>query len=313
MKTKSFSIATTGAACFLLALTDAAPVQIATDANNVRTITAPGYQAIVAADGCLTNLRIDGQEFLKPGVSISRGSYFHQAGALKLPEITQPSDNTLVASSDKAEIRYEFASHAMTWTIVNKTDKGMSFFLIFDPSVVTSVMNDKGDTARPAVANNWQKTIWFAGKSRLEISGSTKLWGPWAGPYQVWEAWLQPNQTRTIEFKIGQASEAETAKLAKPTAPAPAPAPVAAPAKPPQEKPPIGPTTGTVLENDIQNLLFKIARDADPKRPLTYNISVLTEVFLNGKPAKLDAIRKGMKVTVTSSDGKAADRVDATD
>ena len=54
-----------------------------------RRITTANYDAIVAANGSLTNLRINGVEFFQPTVSISRGSYFFQNGVVDIPSVQQ--------------------------------------------------------------------------------------------------------------------------------------------------------------------------------------------------------------------------------
>jgi hypothetical protein len=190
------------------------PVAVSNRTAAGRTIQQPGYEAVVADDGCLTNLRLAGLEFLKPGVNISRGTYFHQNGALKLPAITEPAGNVIAASGDKAAVRYEFAPSNLAWQVTNKTGAPMQFFIIFDPAVNT-VMNENGEVAKPAVKKNWSHTIWFRGAARLEITGGSKLWGPWAGPYQVWEASLGPKETRTIRLTIGQRTADEAAKIAQ--------------------------------------------------------------------------------------------------
>ena len=53
-----------------------------------RRAQTDAYEAVVEGDGCLTHLRVDGVEFLKPGVGISRGAYFHQQDTAKLPDVS---------------------------------------------------------------------------------------------------------------------------------------------------------------------------------------------------------------------------------
>src|SRR6185312_9775262 len=55
--------------------------------NGAYRIQAPGYEARVESDGCLTSLRVRGVELLHSGGKISRGGYFFQAKPLKLPDI----------------------------------------------------------------------------------------------------------------------------------------------------------------------------------------------------------------------------------
>ena len=67
----------------------------------------------------------------------------------------------------------------------------MILFVVFD-AAVKGVINDKGEKARPPTVAAWGQTTWLQGKSKLQISGSDKLWGPWGG-LQVWEADLAAN------------------------------------------------------------------------------------------------------------------------
>ena len=98
-------------------------------------VSAADYDARIEPDGCLTNLRIGGREFLAPGVSISRGSYFFLGGPLKLKKVERMSDNVVVASSDEASIRYEFGDNEMTWQLTNKSNDAMVLFIVFAKEV----------------------------------------------------------------------------------------------------------------------------------------------------------------------------------
>jgi eukaryotic-like serine/threonine-protein kinase len=185
-------------------------VTITADKGGYR-IRAPKYEAVVEADGCLTNLRVGGTEFLWVGGPISRGSYFFQGGALKLPTVEQPAANVVTAKGDKASVRYEFGPDALTWTVTNATDAPMPFFLVFDRGV-KAVLGETGDWAKTPAVKDWQTTTWFAGKSRLKITGSNRLWGPFEDNHQVWHAELAPHETRKLVLEPGAASDDEVAK-----------------------------------------------------------------------------------------------------
>jgi hypothetical protein len=51
----------------------------------------------------------------------------------------------------------------------------------------------------------------------------------------------------------------------------------------------------------------------DRKKTTTYGITQFTKIVVNGKSAKFDEIKEGMKVSVNSTDGKTATRIDADD
>jgi len=175
-------------------------------------VSAAGYDARVEADGCLTNLRIDGREFLAPGVSISRGSYFFQGGPLKLTKLERAADNVVVASSDAASIRYEFGETEMVWQLTNKSAEPMVFFLVFAKDV--DAVLDGSDVAFAVPVNHdWSEVAFVAGDAKLQIHGCDKLWGPWEGPHQVCQVSLRPKEEKQITLSVGRVSSAERASI----------------------------------------------------------------------------------------------------
>ncbi|HEX2952029.1 MAG TPA: hypothetical protein VHV83_21045 [Armatimonadota bacterium] len=199
-------------ACGLMSC--AADVTISKTGDN-QQVKATRYEATVAADGCMTNLRIGGVDILKSGISISRGAYFYQDGTLKLSTIEQPTPTSLSAKSDKAAISYAFAEDAITCTLTNATDKPMSFYLVFDTAVST-IANQQGTIVRTPINVNLPTSTWFvAKKTKLTITGGSRVWGPWSGVYPVWEATLAPNETRKAVLTISDPNAGEQAQLAK--------------------------------------------------------------------------------------------------
>jgi serine/threonine protein kinase len=204
------------------AVTEAEATQVASVTKEVR-IRQAKYDATIEDDGCLTSLKVGGVEFLKPGVDVSRGFYFHQGDLVKLPTVDRPAPNVVTAKGDKAAIRYEFGPDTLTLTATNSTNQPMAFFAVLDPETVGAVLNDDGEWAkvpverRPdePVEKKWQTNTWFAGEARLKISGGTKIWGPWSNEdLQVWEATLAPQETRKVVLEVGTASNAEKVKVA---------------------------------------------------------------------------------------------------
>jgi serine/threonine protein kinase len=195
------------------------------DLNQIARVTwehrvqKPGYEAVVASDGCLTSLRLGGAELLWVGTRTSRGVYFlDQSGTLKLPDINEEGPDLVTAKSDKASIRYEFGPDSLTWTLSNRTDKPLSFFAVFGPAV-TVVSDDKGDWAKTPTKQDWKTTTWYAGTSKVTITGGTSIWGPWGeGPpgqaFQVWDGTLQPKETRQVVLKVDAVTGAEANKVA---------------------------------------------------------------------------------------------------
>jgi eukaryotic-like serine/threonine-protein kinase len=185
-----------------------------------RRAQTDAYEAVVEGDGCLTHLRVDGVEFFKPGVGISRGSYFHQQDTLKLPDVTQSEAAVITAQGEKAAIRYEFGPEKMTWALENKTNAGMAFYVVFD-TAVQAVKNGKDEWAKiPATAQpdaldpKWGATTWYAGRAWVKFTGGSRVWGPWEQKYQVWEASLAPHEKRTVTVEVGLTTKEEAEKAA---------------------------------------------------------------------------------------------------
>lgn len=178
-----------------------------------RIVKTSVYQATVESDGCMTHLVIGGQEFFASNAGISRGSYFYQNGALRLGNVTQAKDNTVTAESDKASIRYEFSDTGIAWTLKNRTDGAMAFFIVFVPEVKAARAAD-GKYVPTVVNANWGESAWFRNKARLELKGGNKQWGPWNGNHQVWEASLAPQEERRIELTVGEATAEELKTIA---------------------------------------------------------------------------------------------------
>lgn len=186
---------------------DASGVAVTREGNTHHVITAK-YEAVIADDGCMSNLLVGGLEFFKAGVGSSRGSYLHQGEPLKLPTIERPAENAIAARSDRAAIRYEFTTDSMVWSVENNTDEPMKFFIVFDPEVTT----EKGEVRGTVLAHEGPKSIWFRDKSQLEIDGGTRFWGPWRG-CMMWDAALAAREKRQISFKIGAPSETDPARI----------------------------------------------------------------------------------------------------
>jgi len=78
------------------------------------------------------------------------------------------------------------------------------------------------------------------------------------------------------------------------------------PTKPPPR------TYDTVANIDTEKFTIDVL-GKDGKKTTTYGITQFSKIVVNGKPGKFDAVKKGMKVSVNSTDGKTASRIDADD
>ncbi|MDB5311763.1 MAG: pknB 12 [Gemmataceae bacterium] len=200
---------------------------LVTRAGPARRVQTELYDATIDSDSCMPSLRVDGVEVMRANIDVSRGAYFLPGFKLPPFDIKQPSPATIAAQSDKAAIQYDFTPTKMTWTVENRSDQGMPFFIVMDTSV-TAVRNGKDEWAKtPAHSGNeidpkWATTTWFAGRAKLKLTGGTKAWGPWQDKYQVWEASLAPKEKRVITVELGLTDAAEATKLGELTGVKPA-------------------------------------------------------------------------------------------
>lgn len=166
-------------------------------------VEAAGYRATVAADGYLTNLGVGGEEFLLPGVDISRGTYFFQGGVVKLAKVARDGADAVLSEGPAAKVRYAFADTGMTWTVENRTDKPMHFFAILPESIDLAMGPDGVATDMPA-PRDWSESRWFGEESKVAFStqGPARQWG-WKRNSTVWEVLLKARETRVIEVKVG--------------------------------------------------------------------------------------------------------------
>ena len=175
-------------------------------------VRASGYEVQVEPDGCLTSLRIGGREFLAPGVSISRGSYFYQNGPLKLTSIKRPSSNSIEASGDIASVRYEFGDDSMSWHLTNRSDSPLVLFFVFSKEA-EALLDHDDEAFLPPVTQQWNEATVVVGDGKLTIHGCDKVWGPWQGPYQVCQVSLEPGEEKQIELMSGHVSSEQKAKI----------------------------------------------------------------------------------------------------
>jgi serine/threonine protein kinase len=176
------------------------------DEKGNRRVVATKYEALVEKDGCMTSLKIAGVEMFRPGISFSRGLYFHQEEVgtfIPMPQVDQPGDNVITARGERSSIRYEFGADSMVWSASNDTDKPMNLFIVF-ALAVKSVTGPDGETVATPASKPWRTTTWHAGAANLKIQGGTQIWGPWPSKNesQVWHVLLAPREKRKIVLQV---------------------------------------------------------------------------------------------------------------
>jgi hypothetical protein len=172
-------------------------------------IVTSSYQAKVATDGCLTNIRVGAEEFLLPDVGISRGTYLHQGGALKLGKPSKVGDSSLESESPMGRVRYDFSEVEMTWTVENRTSQPMRFFAILPQSIDVAAGPDGVVVDMPA-ERAWSESRWYGQIAKLEFSttGPARQWA-WQLNSTVWEVALKPKETRRVSVKVGAIEAAD--------------------------------------------------------------------------------------------------------
>lgn len=193
------------------------------DVDDALSVKTSKYEAVVANDGCLTDLRVSGRAFLNANISISRGTYFHsvEQGVLKLQNLEQ-TDHAITAKSNLAAIRYEFNEDSITMSVENLSEGTLACYIVMDPGV-EAVMDETGEMQKQPFRKGVSNTLWFRENSRLEIGAGTgggqTIWGPWECGAMIWQLTLPPGKQRVISLKMDRASSEEKAKISAATKP----------------------------------------------------------------------------------------------
>jgi hypothetical protein len=204
--------------------------------DKIRRVHTPQYEALIGEDGNITNLKIGGVEFFKPGVpytygnQTSRGAFLYSKpgrNVLSMPAVNS-AGNVVTAHGGTASVRHVFNGSSMSWSATNLSDGEECLFIVFDKNV-QAVTDGKGAWAAvpvsvpanaPAnfqVAHDWPTTTWFAGSARLTLAGGTRIWGPWPNHqdnYQVWQLSLPPHEMREVAVSVGAATPEELTRVA---------------------------------------------------------------------------------------------------
>lgn len=203
-------------ACLLLIASScfAAP-RIEPVAGGGLAVKAKAYEASVAADGYLTQVRVGGEEFLKPGVDISRGTYFFQKGVVKLAQGPRVEGASIVSEGPAARVSYAFADQEMTWTVENKTDQPMVFFAILPETLGLAAGPDGALVSMPA-ERKWSSSRWYGEAAGISFAtkGAARQW-IWRGNLMVWEVALGARERRVVEVGVAPIDAAERAAIRK--------------------------------------------------------------------------------------------------
>ncbi len=206
----------------------------------------PSIESQITEDGSLASLRFlkpseiynltpnpHRPDFLKAGLGLpnpnslggSRGIFLWQNQPVPLHQIEALDDTRLRASSERAEIIYDFSTEEVVkLTATNHSEADMLLLMVLDSTVLAVRAPDADLTKTPAI-RLWPETIWYQDGStahwKVEIQGGDRIWGPasevatpWReGLHQVWEAKLAPGETREVTIQGSRLSEAQVAEV----------------------------------------------------------------------------------------------------
>jgi hypothetical protein len=214
---------------------DAGVVTIKPQNRNLQ-VSTPAMDVLIAPDGNMTSWRIAppgdairaAPNIIKTGTTLptesqiggSRGAFFYQDALIDLTDVKVDGDHSIVASGDKASIRYDFEAAHLQLTLQNKTDKPMQFLMVFDPTV-RAVGSATGEYRATPTLALWADTTWFQAKKKFTITGGTRIWGPgvltgqdWKqGDLQIWEATLASRESRVVNLTVADATPEELTTL----------------------------------------------------------------------------------------------------
>jgi len=171
------------------------------------------YEAVIAPDGCLTNLRVDGVEFLAPGVGNTRGAYLYQGGVQRTDSVKRKG-NRYRAKTGVGSIDYKFLDESMEWTVTNASKAPLVLFMVFRDDLDAGSVDGRALSQR-VIVEAGNRSAWFRNGSKLAIEGSDRFWGPFARTHQVWEARIPPGGKRTVRLRMGPVTKDEWGSLNK--------------------------------------------------------------------------------------------------
>ncbi len=168
------------------------------------------YRAVIGSDGNLHSFRVGDVEMLDDDIAISLGGFFYAGGPRKLGEQTHRSALSMEATDGTYRAQYSFAKDEVRVVLTNGSAKPVPYFVVLSPEV-RIVSASEGEQAAAVPANERWGSARFstATGAYLELSGGTRVWGPWLGR-QVWEvSQVPPGGRREISFRAGQGDPPE--------------------------------------------------------------------------------------------------------
>jgi cephalosporin-C deacetylase len=178
-------------------------VQIAPQAGGYQ-VTAPGYVALVGADGNLHSLRVNTIELLDDRAAGSAGVSYFVEKPIPLPTLTLDG-LTLTATDGTYTTKYEFDEGFIQLTLKHANPKGAAFVAVCaGPTAFVENLAVAGVAAATPTDQDWGdvSAILPTGEF-LMLHGGTRVWGRGLGR-QVWErSNMPPNKECTVTLVPG--------------------------------------------------------------------------------------------------------------
>ncbi len=180
-------------------------VQLQSQEDGSIEVIGGSYRALVGSDGNLHSLRVGDVEMLDDETAISLGGFFYAGGPRTLGEKKRHSALSLEVSDGLYGARYRFAPDEVRVLLTNDATKPVPYFVVLSPEVRIVSKTDGGEAAAVPANERWGGVRFSTeGGAYLELTGGTRVWGPWLGR-QVWEvSQVPPGGRREISFRAGQ-------------------------------------------------------------------------------------------------------------
>ena len=170
------------------------------------------YEAVVAGDGMLTSLKIDGLEFVECREGNPRGVYVWQDGPQKLADIARDGD-AIEAKSETAKVRWEFNERSMKWSLENLGDTDTLLLIVFDQAL-GAIIDESGIALKAPTQWNSSEVTFFREQANLRLTAGGRCWGPWEEAHQCWNVTLKAKESCEVTVDINAASEDQIAQAA---------------------------------------------------------------------------------------------------
>ncbi len=177
-------------------------------------VQTPSYKALLGADGNLHSISVAEEELLDDQVAISLGSFIYADGPRKFTSVEHPEKNSFRATDGAYSAHYHFFAEKIEVTLQNHAARPVSYFVVLSPAIAIITTN-KGEAAAAPANERWSAARFQTESGAyLELSGGTRIWGPWLGR-QVWEvSEIPPGAEVKVVFRAGK-SEPPRATLSQ--------------------------------------------------------------------------------------------------